>query len=72
MDSDHPLQCGYGSTSLVYRFADSLIAKAAIFTLLLAVLAGVVWMVPVLWELAVAGVIGAVYWIFFRIPPNDD
>jgi hypothetical protein len=49
-----------------------LIAKAAIFTLLLAVLAGVVWMVPVLWELAVAGVIGAVYWIFFRIPPNDD
>jgi len=49
-----------------------LIAKAAIFTLLLAVLAGVVWMVPVLWELAVAGAIGAVYWIFFRIPPNND
>jgi hypothetical protein len=49
-----------------------LIAKAAIFTLLLAVLAGVVWTVPVLWELAVAGVIGAVYWIFFRILPNDD
>jgi len=49
-----------------------LIAKLAIFTLLLAMLAGTVWMVPVLWELAVAGAIGAVYWIFFRIPPNID
>jgi hypothetical protein len=49
-----------------------LIAKIAVFSLLLAVLAGVVWMVPVLWELAVAGVLGAVYWIFFRIPPNND
>jgi hypothetical protein len=49
-----------------------LIAKVVIFTLLLALLAGLVWMVPVLWELAVAGVIGAVYWIFFRVSPNDD
>jgi len=49
-----------------------LILKVAVFTLLLAVLAGVVWTVPVLWELAVAGVLGAVYWIFFRIPPNSD
>jgi hypothetical protein len=47
-----------------------LIAKVVAFLLLLAALAGVVWMVPVLWELAVAGVIGGVYWIFFRIPPN--
>jgi len=49
-----------------------LIAKLAVFTLLLALLAGVVWMIPVLWELAVAGTIGAVYWIFFRIPPNNN
>jgi hypothetical protein len=49
-----------------------LITKSAIFLVLLAVLTGIVWMVPVLWELAVAGAIGAVYWIFFRIPPNED
>ena len=49
-----------------------MIAKLTIFTLLLVLLAGGVWMVPVLWELAVAGAIGAVYWIFFRIPPNID
>jgi len=49
-----------------------LIAKVAAFTCLLAVLAGVVWAIPVLWELAVAAAIGAVYWIFFRIPPNQD
>jgi len=48
------------------------IAKLAAFTLLLALLAGVVWVVPVLWEVAVAGLIGGVYWIFFRIPPKDD
>ncbi len=38
---------------------------------LLAVLAALVWMVPVLWELAVAGAIGGVYWIFFRQPPEN-
>jgi hypothetical protein len=48
------------------------IAKLAVFTLLLALLAGVVWVLPVLWEVAVAGLIGGVYWIFFRIPPKDD
>jgi hypothetical protein len=48
-----------------------LIGKIAVFTLLLALLAGVVWMVPVLWELAVAGLIGGVYWIFFRLPPGE-
>jgi len=42
------------------------------FLLLLALLAGVVWQFPVLWELAVAAAIGGVYWIFFRIPPVQD
>ncbi|MGB4062982.1 MAG: hypothetical protein WBK19_04075 [Azonexus sp.] len=49
-----------------------MIAKIAVFALLLVVLAGVVWAIPVIWELALAGVIGAVYWIFFRVPPNND
>jgi hypothetical protein len=49
-----------------------LISKIAVFALLLAMLAGVVWVVPVLWELAVAGLIGGIYWIFFRIPPPND
>jgi hypothetical protein len=48
-----------------------LIAKIAVFALLLALLVGVVWMVPVLWELAIAGLIGGVYWIFFRLPPSE-
>ncbi|MGE5469314.1 MAG: hypothetical protein ACM3X0_00815 [Bacteroidota bacterium] len=39
---------------------------------LLAVLAVIVWYLPMLWELAVAGAIGGVYWIFFRIPPARD
>ncbi len=42
------------------------------YLLLLAVLAGAVWQVPVLWELAVAAAIGGAYWIFFRIPPSRD
>ncbi|MBS1145628.1 MAG: hypothetical protein H6R14_3034 [Proteobacteria bacterium] len=42
------------------------------FSLLLAMLAGVVWMVPVLWELAVAGLLGGIFWIFFRVPPEAD
>jgi hypothetical protein len=66
------MQCSHGRTCLVLRLDYSLIVKAAVFTLLLALLAGLVWMVPVLWELAVVGVIGAVYWIFFRAPPNID
>ena len=40
------------------------------FLLLLAALAGLVWLAPFLWELAVAGVIGGVWWIFFRQPPD--
>jgi len=49
-----------------------MIAKVAVFALLFALLAGLVWAIPVLWELAVAGAIGGIYWIFFRIPPKDD
>lgn len=48
-----------------------MIAKIAAYLLLLATLAGVVWRFPVLWELAVAGAIGGVYWVFFRVPPAD-
>ncbi|WP_153146121.1 hypothetical protein [Dechloromonas sp. H13] len=46
--------------------------KVLRYLLLLAVLAGAVWQVPVLWELAVAAAIGGAYWIFFRIPPSRD
>jgi len=49
-----------------------LILKFVVFFALLALLAGIVWLVPVLWELAIAGLIGGVYWIFFRIPPERD
>jgi len=46
--------------------------KVLAYLLLLAVLAGLVWQFPVLWEIAIAGAIGGVYWIFFRIPPEQD
>jgi len=46
--------------------------KALAYLLLLVVLAGLVWQFPFLWEIAVAGAIGGVYWIFFRIPPAND
>jgi len=46
--------------------------KVLRYLLLLAVLAGAVWLVPVLWELAVAASIGGAYWIFFRISPDKD
>jgi hypothetical protein len=46
--------------------------KVLLYLVLLAVLAGLVWQWPMLWELAVAGAIGGVYWIFFRIPPSAD
>jgi hypothetical protein len=39
------------------------------YLLVLVALGGLVWLVPVLWELAIAGAIGAVWWIFFRQPP---
>ncbi|HZX31282.1 MAG TPA: hypothetical protein VFF03_08035 [Rhodocyclaceae bacterium] len=46
--------------------------KALAYIALLGVLAGLVWLVPILWELAVAGAIGGAYWIFFRIPPEKN
>ena len=46
--------------------------KALRYLLLLAALAGVVWWLPILWELAVVAAIGGVYWVFFRIPPVRD
>jgi len=46
--------------------------KVLAYLLLLVVLAGLVWQFPFLWEIAVAGAIGGVYWIFFRIPPEKD
>ena len=46
--------------------------KVLRYLLLLAVLAGIVWQLPVLWELAVAAAIGGAYWVFFRIPPARD
>jgi len=45
------------------------IGKGFAYLALLAALTAMVWAVPVLWELAVAGAIGGVYWIFFREPP---
>lgn len=41
-------------------------------TILLAALAGVVMLFPFLWELAVAGMLGGIYWIFFRVAPNGN
>jgi len=38
----------------------------------MAALAAIVWQLPMLWELAVAGAIGGAYWIFFRIPPEKN
>jgi hypothetical protein len=46
--------------------------KGLAYLLLLAVLAALVWQWPMLWELAIAGAIGGVYWIFFRIPPAEN
>jgi len=46
--------------------------KTLAYLALLATLAGLVWAVPVLWELAVAGAIGGAYWIFFRQQPKKN
>lgn len=35
------------------------------YLLFLAALVGLVWWLPVLWELALAGAIGGAYWAFF-------
>jgi len=42
--------------------------KLAAFLLLLLCLAGVVWRFPFLWELGIAGLIGGLWWLFFRDP----
>lgn len=46
--------------------------KVLLYLLLLALLAGLVRQWPFLWEIAVAGAIGGVYWIFFRVPPPKE
>ncbi|MGE5491811.1 MAG: hypothetical protein ACM31P_11080 [Actinomycetota bacterium] len=46
--------------------------KVLAYIALLGALAGLVWLVPILWELAVAGAIGGAYWIFFRIPQQKN
>jgi hypothetical protein len=62
------MQCCHGSRGLVSRDAHPLIRKIVVFLILLAALAELVRRFPFLWELAVAGAIGGVYWIFFRVP----
>jgi len=49
-----------------------LIAKLLTYFLLLAALAALVWWIPVLWEVAFAGAIGAAYWVFFRESPERN
>lgn len=66
------MQCSHGRNCLVCRHAAALILKTIAYLFLLAVLAGIVWWIPVLWELAVVGAIGGIYWIFFRIPPGKS
>ena len=66
------MQRSNGRDCLVYRHPYSLIRKLLAFSVLLAALVWLVSQLPVLWELALAGLIGGVYWIFFRVPPLDD
>ena len=47
---------------------DTLIVKLASFIGLLAVLILLVSRFPYLWELGLAGILGGIYWIFFRRP----
>lgn len=47
-----------------------MILRWALFSALLALLAGLIRQFPVLWELALVALIGGVYWIFFRIVPR--
>jgi len=35
-------------------------------------LSALVWHFPVLWEVALVGLIGGVYWCFFRMPPENN
>jgi hypothetical protein len=74
VDFDHSLQRCHGSYRLVYRHARALILKLLAFSALLVTLVGLVWQIPILWELALVVLIGATYWIFFRsrLIPNDQ
>ena len=65
------MQRCHGCGGLVSRDTYSLIRKIIVFVILLAVLAELVRRFPFLWELAVAGAIGGVYWVFFRVPPES-
>jgi hypothetical protein len=49
-----------------------LILKLLAFSALLVTLVGLVWQVPILWELALVALIGATYWIFFRTPADSE
>lgn len=40
--------------------------KVLAYLLLLAVLGGITWRYPFLFELLIAGAIGGAYWLFFR------
>jgi len=48
-----------------------LILRWVLFLALLASLAGLIRWFPALWEIALVGLIGGIYWIFFRIPPRN-
>lgn len=39
---------------------------------LLAALAALVYAVPVLWEIGIAGALGGWWWIFFRVPGDKQ
>jgi uncharacterized protein involved in response to NO len=49
-----------------------LIGRVFAFLALLVLMAALVRAFPPLWEIAVAAVIGGIYWIFFRTPPSRD
>jgi len=48
------------------------VVKLLAFSALLVTLVGLVWQVPILWELALVALIGATYWIFFRTPADSE
>ena len=52
-----------------------MILKLLAFSALLVTLVGLVglvWQIPILWELALVVLIGATYWIFFRSPTDSE
>lgn len=55
-----------------YLAALNFVMKVVIYLALLAALAGLVSILPVLWELALAGAIGGAYWVFFRNPNPEN